>query len=211
MYEKIKITENTLQVLSLFTNGFNREYYIREVEKLIKISPRTAQLILEDLEDRGIVESKTKGKIREFRLIPGESAERYLVIAEQYKAIAFLEKKPLIKEIIEKIKPHVKGMGAIFGSCVKGLEKENSDLDVFVAGNYDKDNLKRISKNLGTEISVKCYPVKTFEKNLAKDVLLKEILKNHVVFANAEQFIRAVFKKEFLSLRQAGLSDNFSP
>jgi len=53
MYKKIKFTENTLQVLSLFTNDFNREYYVREVKKLLKISPRTAQLILEDLEDKG--------------------------------------------------------------------------------------------------------------------------------------------------------------
>ena len=67
MYKKIRITENTLQVLSLFTNDFNREYYIREVKKLLKISPRTAQLILEDLEDKGVIESKTKGKIKHIK------------------------------------------------------------------------------------------------------------------------------------------------
>jgi len=36
MYKKIKFTENTLQVLSLFTNDFTREYYVREVEKLLR-------------------------------------------------------------------------------------------------------------------------------------------------------------------------------
>ena len=45
MYNKINITENGLQIISLFTNGFDREYYIREVEKLLKISSRTAQLM----------------------------------------------------------------------------------------------------------------------------------------------------------------------
>ena len=85
-------------------------------------------------------------------------------------------------------------MGIIFGSYVKGLEQEGSDLDVFVAGNYNKDEIKAVSRNLGVEISIKCYPLKTFEKNLAKDILLKEILKNHVVFINAEQFIQKVFK-----------------
>ena len=67
MYNKINITENGLQIISLFTNGFDREYYIREVEKLLKISPRTAQLILEDLENKGIIESKVKGKIKLYR------------------------------------------------------------------------------------------------------------------------------------------------
>ena len=68
MYDKINITENGLQIIALFTNGFDSEYYIREVEKLLKISPRTAQLILEDLEDKGIIESKIKGKIKLYKL-----------------------------------------------------------------------------------------------------------------------------------------------
>ncbi len=194
MYKKIKITENTLQVLSLFTNDFTREYYVREVEKLLKISPRTAQLILEDLEDKGIIESKTKGKIKTFKLNPSEFTKRYLVFVEQYKAIAFLEKKLLIKEIIEKIAPHIKGIGIIFGSYVKGLEKEGSDLDIFVAGSYNNDEIKKVSKNLGIDVSIKCYSPKIFEKNLTKDILLKEVLKNHVVFLNVEQFIQRVFK-----------------
>ena len=194
MYKKIKFTENTLQVLSLFTNDFNREYYVREVEKLLKISPRTSQLILEDLEDKGIIESKTKGKIKTFKLNPSEFTKRYLAFVEQYKAIAFLEKKLLIKEIIEKITPHIKGIGIIFGSYVKGLEKEGSDLDIFIVGSYNNDEIKKVSKNLGIEISIKCYPLKIFEKNLTKDILLKEVLKNHVVFLNVEQFIQAVFK-----------------
>ena len=45
MYNELNITENRLQIISLFMNEFNREHYVREVEKLIKISPRTAQLI----------------------------------------------------------------------------------------------------------------------------------------------------------------------
>ena len=91
MYGKIKMTENTLQVLSLFTNDFKREYYIREVEKLLKISPRTAQLILEDLENKGIVESKTKGKIKAYKINPSEFTKKNLVFADQYKSFAFLQ------------------------------------------------------------------------------------------------------------------------
>ncbi len=194
MYEKVRMTENTLQVLSLFTNDFSREYYIREVVRLLKISPRTAQLILEDLEDKGVITSKTRGKIKTYKINPSEFTQRYLIFVEQYKAIAFLEKRLLIKEIIEKITPYIKGIAIIFGSYVKGLEKEDSDLDIFVAGDYDQDEIKKVSKNFGIEISVKCYPLKIFEKNLTKDILLKEVIKNHVVFVNVEQFIRVVFK-----------------
>ena len=196
MYKKIKITENTLQVLSLFTNDFKREYYIREVERLIKICPRTAQLILEDLENKGVIKSKTKGKIKTYKINLNDFTKRYLIFVEQYKAIAFLEKRHMIKEIIEKITPYIKGIGIIFGSYVKKLEKKDSDLDIFIVGNYNENIIKKISKNFGIEISIKCYPKKIFEKNLNKDIFLKEILKNHVIFTNTEQFIKIVLKNE---------------
>jgi len=194
MYKKISITENTLQILSLFTNDFNREYYIREVEKLLKISPRTAQLILENLEDKGVIVSKTKGKTKTYKVKLSEFTKKYLVFVEQYKTIAFLENNLMIKEIVEKITPNIKGIGIIFGSYVKMIEKKESDLDIFVAGDYNKEEIKRVSKNLGVDISVKCYPMKTFKKNINTDVLLKEILKNHIIFVNVEQFIQNALK-----------------
>lgn len=194
MYDKINITENGLQALLLFTNGFDREYYIREVEKLLKISPRTAQLILEDLENKGILESKTKGKIKSYKLRVNELSKRYLMFVEQYKLISFMEKNLLVKEVIEKISPFIEGIGMIFGSYAKGSSNKESDLDIFIAGSYKKEEIKKVSKNLGIEISVKCYPLKTFEKNINQDILLREILKNHILFKNTELFIEKALK-----------------
>ncbi len=194
MYYKINITENGLQIISLFTNGFDREYYIREVEKLLKISPRTAQLILEDLENKGIIESKVKGKIKSYRLKINELSNRYLSFVEQYKSIAFIQKNLLLKEIIEKISSFINGIGIIFGSYAKGTSTLESDLDLFIAGDYEKEEIKRVSKNFGMEISIKCYPIKTFEKNIKKDILLTEILKNHIIFKNVELFIQIARK-----------------
>ncbi len=194
MYYKLNITENCLRVLSLFTNGFDRDYYIRQVEKLLNISPRTAQLILENLENKGVVESKIKGKIKVYKLKRNNTAQRYMVFAEQYKELVFLENFPLIKEIIDKISPFINGIGIIFGSYAKGTADKHSDLDIFIAGEYDKGYTKKISKTYGIDISIKCYPLKFFKKNLDNDILLKEVLKNHIVFLNIEQFIRMVLK-----------------
>ena len=194
MYNKLNITENTLQVLSQFTNGFDREYHIREVGKLLKISPRTAQLILEDLENKGVIESKMRGRIKSYKQRINEVSKRYFVFVEQYKSIVLIEQNLVVKEIIEKISPHITGMGVVFGSYAKGIANKESDLDIFIAGEYDQQEIKRISKNYGIEISVKCYPLKIFEKNLHQDIFLKEIVKNHVVFLNVEQFIQQVMK-----------------
>ena len=194
MYNKINITENGLQIISLFTNGFDRDYYIREVEKLLKISPRTAQLILEDLENKGIIESKVRGKIKSYKLKINELSNRYLTFAEQYKSIAFMEKNLLVKEVIEKIIPFINGIGIIFGSYASGISNKESDLDIFVVGDYKKEETKKVSINLGIEISIKCYPLKTFEKNVNQDILIKEVLKSHIVFKNTELFIRKILK-----------------
>ena len=194
MYNKINITENNLHVLSLFTNGFDREYYIRDVGRLLKISPRTAQLILEDLENKGIAESKTRGKIKLYSLKVNELSRRYLTFVEQYKSIAFMERNLLVKEVIEKIIPFVEGIGIIFGSYAKGTSDKESDLDLFIAGNYKKEEIKKVSRNLGIEISIKCYPLKTFEKNVNRDILLKEIAENHIVFLNVELFVQMMLK-----------------
>ena len=192
MYKKLNITENHLRILSLFTKG--REYYIREIERLLEISPRTAQLILYNLEAKGVLESETKGKIRMFKMRNSGVCKRYLVFAEQYKLMVFLEKKLLVREILEKISPLIEGIGIVFGSYAKETEGKESDLDVFVAGECRKAEIKKISETYGVEISIKCYPLKIFEKNFNTDILLKEIQKNHIVFKGSERFVGAMLK-----------------
>jgi len=65
-------------------------------------------------------------------------------------------------------------------------------LNIFVAGECDTKEITRISKIYGIDISIKCYPMKTFDKKIQKDVLIKEVLKNHIVFKNAEMLIEKV-------------------
>lgn len=193
MYKKINITENHLQILSLFTNGFENEYYIREIERLLKISPRTSQLILEDLEKKTILESKLRGKIKSYKLKKNQMAKEYIIFAEEYKRICFLQKNDLIKEIITKIIPYIKGIGLIFGSYAKGIEKKESDLDIFIIGDYNQKEIKNISKNYGIDISIKNYSIKVFDNNIHKDILIKEVINDHIIFKNSEEFIEKVF------------------
>ncbi len=189
MYKKLNITENHLKILGLFTNGYDKEYYIREVSKLLKISPRTAQLILEDLEKKTILESELKGKIRIYRIKKSEIMKEYFVLTEQYKKICFLQLNDLVKEIIFKSLNFVDGIVFVFGSYVKGISKKDSDIDLFVVGDCDKKEINKISKIYGIDVNVKNYPLDVFKKELRKDILIKEVLDNHVVLKNVEEFI----------------------
>jgi uncharacterized protein len=186
------MTENSIRVLSLFTDGFDRDYYIREVERLAKVSPRTAQTVLEGLESKGILRSQTRGKIKSYRLLTNPLSIRYLVFAEQHKALSLLQKNVLVREIVEKVSSHIEGIGMIFGSYAKYTAGKGSDVDVFIAGTYDATEIKKISRLLGVEIHIHCYPQKLFERNVKNDVFLKEVLRSHIVFMGAEQFVRTV-------------------
>jgi uncharacterized protein len=189
-----KLSETHLKVISLFTRGYKVEYYIREVEKLLKISSRTALLTLNDLEKRQILESTTRGKIRLFKIQPSLITKEYFSLCEVYKRIHFFEKNQLVREIMEKLIPHVEGITVIFGSYAKGLQKEDSDLDILVVGTHDKKRIREIEKTYGISINIKQYPTNIFKKELHKDTLLKEVVANHIVISGIDDFIKDVIQ-----------------
>lgn len=190
----IKVNDINLRTLSLFTNGYDKEYYIREVEKLLKVSSRTALVTLAKLEKRGILESKTRGKIKMYYLKKSGLAKEFCILAEQYKKIRFLENNHLIKEVIEKIQDYLQGIVIVFGSYAKGTHKEDSDLDLFIAGTYEEDKIKEIGKKYGIDIHIKSYPIALFDKEINSDILLKEVVQNHVIIKDVEGFVGRVAK-----------------
>ena len=189
-----KINNTELSVLTLFTKGYDKEYYIREVTRMLKVSPRTALLTLAKLEKRSILESKIKGKIKLYSIRKSGLSREFMVLTEQYKKVRFLEKNPLIREILEKADTFMKGTVIVFGTYAKGTQKEDSDLDLFIAGRYDERMIKQFGKKYGTDVNVKSYPPNIFEKKIGEDILLKEIAENHVIIKGVEVFVLKVAK-----------------
>ncbi len=189
-----KVNDTDLKILSLFTKGYNKEYYIREVEKLLNVSSRTALLTLAKLEKKGILELEAKGKIKIYSIRKSTLSREFFLLTEQYKRIQFLEKNHLIKEVLEKADEFMQGLIIVFGSYAKGIQKNDSDLDLFIVGKYEEDKIKDIGKKYGIEINIKNYPMKIFEKEIHDDFLLKEVTGNHILIKNAEGFVRRVVK-----------------
>lgn len=189
MYGKVNITENHLRILTLFTRGFNKNIYIREAARELNASPRTAQLILEDLERRGVLASVTRGKIRIFSLKPNPLARDYLILAEHYKRIAFLRADPLLQGIVEKIVPYLEGIAVLFGSYARQEQKKDSDIDIFVAGTADKAEIRKVSRLYRKPIDIKEYPPEIFEKSIRTDILIQEVLEDHIVLKGTEELV----------------------
>ena len=192
MYKKLIITENHLQIMSLFTKGFNKEYYIRQIHQITGLSPRTAQLLLEDLERKTVLESTTRGKIKTYKLKKSALTKQYIILSELYKRISVMQEDPLLKEIIEKITPAIKGIGIIFGSYAKRIQKKESDIDIFIVGEYESNEIKRISNMYNKDIQIKKYPLKIFSNADKKDILINEVLENHIVIKGMEEFVEGV-------------------
>ncbi|RLE47206.1 hypothetical protein DRJ25_02965 [Candidatus Woesearchaeota archaeon] len=186
----IKINDIDLRVLCLFTKGYNKEHYIREVETLLGVSSRTALVTLAKLENLGVLESKRKGKIKIYSIRKAPISREFFMLVEQYKKIQFLEKNHLIKEILDSSDKFMKGIVIVFGSYAKGLQKEGSDLDLFIVGKFDEKKIRNIGDKYGIDINVKSYPSALFRKKIHDDFLLKEVVENHILISGAEDFVR---------------------
>ncbi|MEK6915557.1 MAG: nucleotidyltransferase domain-containing protein [Nanoarchaeota archaeon] len=192
----IGLNENQFRILDLFTRGFDKEYYVREVGMLLSLPPRTAQLNLESLEKLGVLESITKGKIKNYKLRNNPIVKEYIKFTEIFKNIRFIEKDDRIKEIILKIGYLIEGTGLVFGSYAKGTQKEDSDLDIFVIGSYNQKETEKISELYNTKISVKNYTNALFRKEIKNDFLIREILNNHIVFKGVDNFIEIIYGQQ---------------
>ncbi len=193
MYDKLNISENDLFALSLFSKGFNKEYHVREMQRIVGLGLGTIQSSLAALEKRTVLRSKRVGRNRMYYINKTELSRFYFVMAEAYKTTTILSKNDMLREIIEMIIPHISEIGLIFGSYAKGLQKEGSDLDIFVVGKYARDEIRKIEKQYNLDINVKSYPSGIFYKNIRKDILITEVLNNHIVFKGIDKFVHAVF------------------
>lgn len=189
MSKNLDIREDHLRVLSLFTRGYDRELYIREAARLLPISRGTAQAALEYLEAKQVLHSATRGRTRLFSLRRGDHARDFCTLAEVYRRICLWEEEPFIAGVLSRIIPHIDGSSAVFGSRAKGTADEESDLDLFVAGECQVEEVERIEKTYGLPIHLTVYPLEVFNRDLHTDPFLREVLRNHVLIKGTERFV----------------------
>lgn len=189
MSKILDIREDYLRVLSLFTRGYDREVYIREVARYLPISRGTAQTALEYLEAKQVLRSVTRGRTRLFSLRRGDHARDFCTLAEVYRRICLREEEPFLAGVLNRIVPHIEGSGAVFGSRAEGTADEESDLDLFVAGECRREEIERIGEIYGLKIHLTVYPTEIFDRDLHTDPFLQEVLRNHVLIKGTEHFV----------------------
>ena len=89
------------------------------------------------------------------------------------KLVSKTESVKLPQGLIEKLDDIFEGIVVLFGSYAKGVQKDDSDLDLFIVGKHDEKKIKEAGHKYGIEINIKSYPTNIFEKEINQDILLK--------------------------------------
>jgi len=173
-------------IIEEFLKGKNIALTGSEIARKKKLNQKTVSNFLNKLERQGLLKSKKQGKNKLYYLnyYNKETLKQFILSIESLRTIKFLEKNPLIKEIITSINPYIKGSAIIFGSYAKNLQKKHSDLDILIIGRANERKIDQISEVYKLEINPKIYP-----KTKKKDTLLEEVIKNHIIVKNSEKFI----------------------
>lgn len=186
----------------LVIEEFLRDYSIKltgsDISRKKKLNQKSTANILHDLEKEGFLTSETQGKNKYYFLQKAdkETILHFILAVEHLRVISFYKKNPLIREVIAKIRPLCSGMLIIFGSYAKGRQNKESDLDLFLVGKYDTQNVKKTGERYGIEINIKQYPISFFKKaGFTEDYLIKEVIKDHILVNKAEDFVSLFMEK----------------
>ena len=165
-------------ILSLLKN---KELHVRGIAKSVKQPHANISRTMKKMLDSNIVDFRTMGKNKIFRLKKSVETLQYVYSAEHFKLLKLIERYPFLSVIVEGILSKTEEeLVVIFGSFAKFNAKSDSDIDIFVEteNRAIKTELEKINSRISVKIGV-------FDKN---NILIKEIIKDHVIIKGVEHF-----------------------
>ena len=142
---------NDLEIVEILRR---EKSHIRKISKKLNQIPSTTQRILKKLEKEKVVDFELQGKNKIYFLKPTIEARVYLKMSEEYKLLKLIQNpfmKSIVKEIISIINCE---MILIFGSYAKNLEKNSSDIDIYIETKNKKlkENISKINSKMNVKI-----------------------------------------------------------
>ena len=192
MLERLFTSKTRVSILEEFLLNPGTEYHIRELARIIKITPTYVQKELKNLESLGLLGSKRKGNMVLYKL------QAKSPIVEDLKRI-FLKTESIGYAIVGELDTKKIKFALIFGSFAKGIETPTSDVDMLIIGDVKEDDILRsISKTerrIGREINFILWMEKEFLQKVRKNIpLIKEISKTPIIMivGDEDEFKRSI-------------------
>jgi predicted nucleotidyltransferase len=156
--------KNPLLILSYLSKN-NRMLYGRKIAEDIGINQGSTSIILKKFKEMGLLESENAGKTILYRV----NKENPII-----KHFRIFENLIEINDLVKSIKPYSREI-ILFGSCARGEDNQNSDIDFFVVA--DDDNYEAIREKIETyEIDREIKPI------IVNSLELMEMEENDKVF-----------------------------
>ena len=157
----------------------------RELAKELKTSLTRVQSILTELRNMNVLDYKVEGKNHIYFIKKNLISMSFVLNAENYKLTRVLiihpEFEPIFHDVMKKSKC---SLILLFGSYAKGTPKIDSDIDIYLDTTSQK--IKEDVQKIYDLISVK---IGKFNQD---DLLIKEIIKNHVIIKVGEEYYEKI-------------------
>jgi predicted nucleotidyltransferase len=198
MEENYYINQTTIKILALFRSDYETAIHVREIARSIQTDTKTVGIHLNRLENINVLKSTIRGRNKEYQLnIDNTVTKYYVILAETYTTITYLESNYLIKKLTGEILDRIDGTVILYGSYAKGEATEDSDVDLLVIPDkkIDSEAIAETGRITGKEINIKETDSVLFQEGLKEnDPLICEIIKNHIVLKRIDSFVEAMWR-----------------
>jgi len=178
MLEKLFTSKNRIKILE-YLFFYNKEIYLREIVKELKISPSAVKREIDNLLSIGLI-NKQKNKI---------ILNEFCNILEDLKKI-FLKTDFIIYPITKALKNKKIKFAFLFGSFPRGDYKIDSDIDLMIIGNIPLSSVIRIIKPVEDKIKREINPIVWTLENLKKQKqsgFVKDIFKKKIIIIKGNE------------------------
>lgn len=159
--------------------------HLREISRILAVPHATILRKLNFFVKEGVLDFSFKGRNKVFFIKNNLQARSYIYNAERYKLTQLLKKYPKLGVILNEVIKETQGLVILFGSYAKFCAEKDSDIDIYIE-TLDKKIKSRIEL-INSKIDVK---IGEFDKN---SLLIKEIIKEHVILKGGELFYEKIF------------------
>jgi predicted nucleotidyltransferase len=178
---KIFKSRTRKELFRLYFTNPDQEYYLRELERILRTPVSMIRKELTRLEEDGLFLSRKRGNLTYYFLAPSYP------LFDELKSIVF--KTIGIQGSLREILSRRRGVEAafIYGSFAKHEETASSDIDLLIIGKVDENRLLReinkLEKVLKREINYSIFQRDEFKhKAKERDPFVADLLKNPKIF-----------------------------
>ena len=186
MLKKLLGSRTRISILKLFIFNPDEEYYIREIERLIKEPFDPLRMELRRLENIGLLKSHTSGRQKYYRMNPNH------MLFSDIKSIIL--KTVGIGDLLRNVLSRTDNIAAafIYGSYAEDLEHADSDIDILVIGDISSKELQSIFSDIENKTKREINPIlyslgEIRGKYKSKNNFVIDILKGRKIFLKGDE------------------------